>query len=144
MERSGRLEAAHPSTLGEDNTTTPPCALPGCDKLAHWSQHSHCSREHGKEHQRALRVKAKEVFGENRAAGLCGCGHRHLYAYDTEGLRADRLSAGNWRRESDNELRIGLNDSNGQSFSNIHPSDSGEWRWDCLGRRHGTKHHPPI
>ena len=39
------------------------------------------------------------------------------FAYDTERLQTgDRVPDGEWRRDSDTELAIGLNDSNGLSF----------------------------
>ena len=48
------------------------------------------------------------------------------YAYDTQELQTgDRVSDGAWRRDSDTELAIGLNDSNGLSFPDLTTPTSG-------------------
>ena len=54
------------------------------------------------------------------------------YAYDTQELQTgDRVSDGAWRRDSDTELAIGLNDSNGLSFPDLTLPTSGvEVAWD--------------
>ena len=53
------------------------------------------------------------------------------YAYDTQELQTDRVNDGAWRRDSDTELAIGLNDSNGLSFPDLTTPTSGvEVSWD--------------
>ena len=54
------------------------------------------------------------------------------YAYDTQELQTgDRVSDGAWRRDSDTELAIGLNDSNGLSFPDLTlPTNGVEVAWD--------------
>ena len=47
------------------------------------------------------------------------------YAYDTQELQTDRVNDGAWRRDSDTELAIGLNDSNGLSFPDLTTPTSG-------------------
>ncbi len=41
------------------------------------------------------------------------------YAYDAQELQSGRIDDGEWRRDSDTELGIGLNDSNGLSFPDL-------------------------
>ena len=43
------------------------------------------------------------------------------YVFNTEELSTDRIDDGGWRRDSDTELAIGLNDSNGVSFPDLIP-----------------------
>ena len=43
------------------------------------------------------------------------------YVFNTEELSTDRIDDGGWRRDSDTELAIGLNDSNGVSFPDLFP-----------------------
>ena len=54
------------------------------------------------------------------------------YVYDTERFQTgDRVDDGEWRRDSDTELAIGLNDSNGVSFPDLTTPTSGvEVSWD--------------
>ena len=54
------------------------------------------------------------------------------YAYDTQELQTgDRVSDGAWWRDSDTELAIGLNDSNGLSFPDLTlPTNGVEVAWD--------------
>ena len=48
------------------------------------------------------------------------------YAYDAGELTpGDRIDDGEWRRDSDTELAIGLNDSNGVSFPDLIPPLAG-------------------
>ena len=53
------------------------------------------------------------------------------YAYDAQELQSGRIDDGEWRRDSDTELGIGLNDSNGLSFPDLTlPTNGVEVAWD--------------
>ena len=53
------------------------------------------------------------------------------YAYDAPELMSGRIDDGEWRRDSDTELGIGLNDSNGLSFPDLTlPTNGVEVAWD--------------
>ena len=54
------------------------------------------------------------------------------YAYDAlETMSGERIDDGEWRRESDTVLAIGLNDSNGLSFPDLSlPANGVEVSWD--------------
>ena len=54
------------------------------------------------------------------------------YAYDTQELQGgNRIGDGEWRRDGDTELGIGLNDSNGLSFPDLTlPANGVEVSWD--------------
>ena len=55
------------------------------------------------------------------------------YAYDAQELSGgNRIDDGEWRRDSDTELAIGLNDSNGLSFPDdlTLPASGVEVAWD--------------
>ena len=53
------------------------------------------------------------------------------YAYDAQETQSGRVDDGEWRRDSDTELGIGLNDSNGLSFPDLTlPTNGVEVAWD--------------
>ena len=54
-----------------------------------------------------------------------------VYAYDAQELMSGRVGDGEWRRDSDTELGIGLEDSNGLSFPDLTlPAQGVEVSWD--------------